>query len=236
MLKPSISIIIPTYNHGKELEACLESILRQTERNFEIIIVNDGSTDDTEQILEKYKKFAKIIHQKNNGSNMARNTGFAQSIGEYLIFVDADVTMKPEMLQKMKSILDNHQEIDFVYSAFKFGWKVFRGVPFDANKLRDHNYIHTTTLVRRKSFPGFDKNIKRLQDWDVWLTMAMSEMRGELIPEVLFSVKIAGKSRIGSSWLPRFFYKINWPIIYFTPKSILKYNEAKNAIIKKHNL
>ncbi len=236
MRKPQVSIIIPTFNHAKALNRCLDSILSQTFTNFEIIVVNDGSTDETSAILDVYKNKIKIINQNNQGSNQARNRGFDESVGDYVIFIDADVILKKEMLKMMVDILNSKADIDFVYSAFKFGHKKFNGIEFNVEKIKQQNYIHTTSLIRRSAFPGFDEKIKRLQDWDVWLTMVLNGCIGEMIPKVLFKVQIYGKSRIGSSWLPKIMYKIKWPVFNFTPKTIYKYNEARNIIIKKHKI
>ena len=76
---PKISIIIPTYEHGDTLEKCLLSLFSQTFKDYEIIVVNDGSTDNTAEILEKYKDKIKIISQENRGAQVARNNGFKES-------------------------------------------------------------------------------------------------------------------------------------------------------------
>ncbi len=236
MGEPLISIIIPTYQHAATIAACLDSIFAQSYKNLEVIVVNDGSTDNTLQILEPYQNRINLINQENQGANPARNRGFQEASGEYVIFCDADVRMKPEMLKEMQKALAQHPEVSYVYSPFKFGWKLFKGIPFDAEKLKKENYIHTTSLVRREDFPGFDNEIKRLQDWDVWLTMAESGKIGLLLPEVFFDVEISGESRIGSSWLPAFVYHLPWHLLGLAPNRVKKYEAAKAEIYKKHNL
>src|SRR3989344_7076282 len=96
-----ISIIIPAYQHAKELPKCLESIFAQTLKPFEIIVVNDGSTDNTAEVLERYKNRVKIIAQENKGANSARNRGFDESSGDFVIFCDADIIIQPACLEKM---------------------------------------------------------------------------------------------------------------------------------------
>ncbi len=236
MTKPLISIVIPTYQHAHTILQCLDSIFVQTYSNIEIIVVNDGSTDNTEELLEQYKERITLVNQDNRGPNPARNRGFSEAKGDFIIFCDADIVMKPEMLLTLKNALDKNPEASYAYSSFKWGWKTFQGIPFDADRLKERNFVHTSALVRRVDFPGFDNEIKRLQDWDVWLTMLKAGQRGVLVPKILFSVSIDGKSRIGSSWLPSFMYKIPWRLLGFKPKAIKKYQQARLVIVRKHNL
>ncbi|MBI3290943.1 glycosyltransferase family 2 protein, partial [Candidatus Falkowbacteria bacterium] len=88
---PQISIIIPIYNAAKTLEDCLQSIFSQTFKHYEIIAVNDGSTDSSAKILEKYKNKLTLITQKNEGAASARNAGAKAARGEFIIFCDSDV-------------------------------------------------------------------------------------------------------------------------------------------------
>jgi glycosyltransferase involved in cell wall biosynthesis len=231
-----ISVIIPTYQHAEVLGSCIDSILNQSFRSFEIIVVNDGSTDHTLKVLDKYHGKIKVINQDNQGSNFARNRGLTEATGEYVIFCDADVILEKKALFEMYNALRANPSASIAYSKFKFGWKTFHPFKFNAEKLIEKNYIHTTSLVRKKDFPGFDTSVKRLQDWDVWLTMLENKKSGVLIDEVLFKVRIHGTSRIGSSWLPSLVYKIPWNKIRWVPNRIIKYNEAHDVIRKKHNL
>lgn len=227
-----VSIVIPLYNHSKSLKDCLESINNQTFKNYEIIIVNDGSTDSTPEELElSLKPFnqltIQLINQSNQGAPTARNNGFAKSTGQYVLFCDADVVMQPAMLEKMNRVLDENQDISYAYSSFKFGWKKFKLWEFDAQKLREMPYIHTTSLMRREHFPGFDPTLKRLQDWDLWLTMLEQGHKGKWIPEVLFTVKAGGTM---SKWLPSFVAKLG------LGKKAKEYQEAVALIKTKHHL
>ncbi len=236
MNKPLVSVIIPTYQHADALPECLNSVLAQTYPNIEVIVVDDGSTDNTQEVLSKFKDQILIITQENKGPNPARNRGWKEAKGEYLIFCDADVIMKPQMLEKLLDALQKGQTASFAYCPFKFGWKTFKGIEFDPGILKKKNYIHTSSLVRAKDFPGFDEQIKRLQDWDVWLTMVAQGRKGVLVNEVLCNVQISGESRIGSSWLPSFLYKIPWQIFGWMPRRIKKYEAARRVICKKHKL
>lgn len=224
---PQISIIIPIFNAQKTLKTCLESIFKQTFKDYEIIAVNDGSTDKSFSILEEYSNQIKIINQKNSGANVARNSGAKISQGEYLIFCDADIILNEVMLEKMLQTLEDHPEASYVYSSFIFGQKIFKLWPFDPARLKKMPYIHTTSLIKKNHFPGFDENIKRFQDWDLWLTMLEKKHIGYFIDKVLFKVKSGGTM---SAWVPKFFYKL--PFL----KTTKKYKAAEKIIKLKHSL
>jgi len=233
-----ISVIIPTYQHADSLPACLHRIIGGTYQNIEVIVVNDGSTDNTREVLNRYMsdKRLKVIWQENQGSNAARMTGYRESEGAYLLFCDADVVMEPDMIEKMYTVLQAHPEASYAYSGFRFGWKSFHPVAFDSDRLKRHNYIHTTSLIRRQHFPGFDEEVRRLQDWDLWLTMLEKGKKGVVIPEELFSVRVDGHSRIGSAWMPSLVYRLPWKWIGWMPKRLRAYEEAREVIQKKHSL
>ncbi len=231
-----ISVIIPSYQHAATIEACLKSIFAQTRQPNEIIVVNDGSTDGTDTILTPYRNRITIIQQENQGGNAARNNGFNASRGDLVIFCDADVIMRQDMLEKMEDVLLENPNTDFSYSGFRFGWKSFRSFSFNADRLRQFNYIHTTSLIRRNVFPGFDPMIRRFQDWDVWLSMIGRGSVGVHIDEQLFWIT-DDASRPGiSQWRPSFLFQIPWHRLPWKPKSVEKYQAAKKIIAEKHRL
>lgn len=231
-----ISIIVPVYNGEKTLEATLNSIVNQTNTDFEIIIINDGSKDNTVSVFERFIKNNKLknnyyfINQDNKGAPAARNKGWQESKGNFLFFCDADAILKPNILEKMKQALEENKNSSYAYSSFYWGKKIFKSWPFDAEKLKKIPYIHTMSLIRRSDFPvtGWDENIKKFQDWDLWLTMLEQGKTGVFINEVLFKIQPVG---IISSWLPSFAYKL-FP---FLPR-VKKYKKAVEIIKKKHNL
>ena len=141
-----------TYQTQKDTCATLESIFAQTVKPYEIIVVNDGSTDDTASVLDQFVGRLIRIDQQNLGGNSARNRGFVESTGDFLVFCDADVVLIPTALQMMLTALKTHQEAAFAYSAFRFGWKRFRSFHYSAIRLRKMNYIHTTSLICRVYF------------------------------------------------------------------------------------
>ncbi len=107
-----ISIIIPVYNAEKTIERCLESVINQKYENLEIILVNDGSTDNSKEILEQYKgkdSRIKLINKENTGVSDTRNIGIEKATGDYIMFVDADDTVEKNMVERILNIIDEKQ-------------------------------------------------------------------------------------------------------------------------------
>ncbi|HPD07775.1 glycosyltransferase family 2 protein [Patescibacteria group bacterium] len=230
-----ISVIIPVYNQADKIGRCLDSLLAQTYRDFEIIIVDDGSTDNLDEVLLAYETKLqdakipyKIIVQENRGANAARNRGWAEAQGDFLLFSDADITWRPDALEKLVNSLIHNPQASYCYSSFRLGRKKFHLWPFDPERLYREPYIHTSALIRRADFPGFDNTLKRFQDWDLWLTMLEQGKKGLFYDDFLFTVASGGRI---SKWLPSFAYKI-FP---FLPK-VKKYQEAAAVIKAKHHL
>lgn len=229
-----ISIIIPVYNHTKALFQSLLSVSKQTYKDFEVILVDDGSTDKFEFKNANFQFPIRIIRQEHLGAPAARNRGFRESKGDYVIFWDADVIAKPEMLEKMIKSLVDHPEISFVYSNFYFGGKKMPAREFDFESLKKNNYITTTSLIRRGAVVPFDESLKRFQDWDLWLTLAGQRKQGFWIPEYLFKV-LPNRKGI-SSWLPSFAYNGVFKYLPFFRRRVAEYESAKQIVMKKHNL
>lgn len=228
-----ISIIIPIYNQANKLSKCLDSILKQSYKNYEVIVVDDASKDDVVGVINKYKKLLNVNCYRlnvNSGAPAARNKGFKESRGEYLLFCDADVILEQDVLETMLNALNKHFEASYAYSSFLWGRKLFKLWPFDAEKLKQMPYIHSTSLIRRAHFPsnGWDESIKKLQDWDLWLTMLKQRHTGVWVDKILFKAHPKGTM---SSWLPSFAYKL----MPFLP-SVKRYKKAVEIIKKKHCL
>jgi len=229
-----ISIIIPVYNQAKHLANCLNSLKKQTYNNYEIIIVNDGSKDNIIKVIEKFKEIFGLeliyLEQDNLGASAARNRGAKSARGEYIIFCDADVIMKPIMLELMLKTLKDNPNASFCYSSFIWGYKKFKLWPYSAEKLKIMPYITTTSLIRRNDFPGFDEGLKKFQDWDLWLTMLEQNHTGIWINKILFRITVRGTQTM-SRWLPAFTYKF----LPWLPR-VKKYHQAMDLIKTKHNL
>jgi len=232
-----ISVVIPCHNHAKELKDTLESLAGQTVIIKEVIIVDDASTDDVAQIAKIFEGILPIKllrHEHNRGASAARNTGLKSAIGEFVIFLDADIILKPQALEMMHAALAANLDAAYAYSDFYWGMIHFKGQPFSVASLHKLNYIHTSSLIRRKDAIEFDETLKKFQDWDVWLSLANQGKVGIWVPEVLFKVmeRKTGMSR----WLPSFAHKIPWPILGYTPREIKRYREAEGVIREKHEL
>jgi len=111
-MNKKVSIIVPIYNAEETLDRCIKSLINQTYKNIEIILINDGSTDNSYKICEKYKKKDKRISffsKKNTGVSDTRNYGYKNSNGDYIMFADADDYMETNMVDKMLSVLEKEK-------------------------------------------------------------------------------------------------------------------------------
>ncbi len=231
-----ISIIIPVFNHEPELTRALRSILGQTYRDWEIIIVDDGSAIPVSQarIKELGLRNTQVIRQENRGAPAARNAGIPFARGEYVIFWDADVIADPKCLEKMYKALQSDKKASYAYADFYMGFKKMHAQTFDADALKQRNYIHSTSLLRKDAVVTWDESLKRFQDWDLWLTLLSAGKTGVYIPEALFHV-LHHKGGM-SSWLPRFAYSIPFRLLPYIRSRVLAYEAAKKIIQKKHGL
>ena len=113
---PKISVIVPVYNNEKYIGKCIESILKQKMQDFEIIIVNDGSTDDSEQVINKYLTLymdkIKYYKKENGGISSTRNFGINKATGDYICFVDSDDYISDDLFEKLDKYI--HKQIDII--------------------------------------------------------------------------------------------------------------------------
>ena len=230
-----ISIIIPVYNQATKLKKTLDSLLQQTEKDFEVVVVDDASTEDIKSIIDEYKDKFNILKFYRNDVNyriasIPRNRGLRHADGEYILWLDDDVIMKQYMPEVMKNTLDTNPRVDFVYSSHKFGFKTFRFKQFDLEDIKKGPCIHTTSMIRRSSVPagGWDEDLRRLQDWDFFLRVMLNSGRCKFIDDVLFSYSPGG---IMSSWMPGFVYKC-CPFL----SKVRKYNEAVAVVREKNGI
>jgi len=138
-----VSVIVPVYNVEKYVDICIESILKQTYSNIEVIIVDDGSTDSSGEKCDKWAlkdNRIKIIHKKNEGLGYARNTGLKEVTGEYVIFVDSDDFISEVMIERLIASI-HYYEVDTVYC----GWNRYRGTD---------NIIKTNLRIDKTTFQG----------------------------------------------------------------------------------
>lgn len=210
---PKVSVIIPAYNAMKYLPETLESVLNQTFTNFEVFIVNDGSSDD---ILEWSNQIAdsrvKFISQENQGTAVARNTGILKSTGEYIAFLDADDIWEPTKLEKQVDYLDNHPLVGLVYAwvvvmeengkltnrliSNSIEGNVFRTVIESCDSFIP---CGSSPMVRRVCFDTlglFDAATGYVEDADMWIRIGTRYHYGALKePLVKYRQHIESKSR-----------------------------------------
>lgn len=181
---PEVSVVIPTYNRASLLAEALESVLNQTYKYFEIIVVDDGSTDSTDAVIKPYIGSIKYIRQNNQGNGAARNTGIKEAKGEFVAFLDSDDLWLPDKLEKQIKYLQEHPDVDMVYgNGIIFGNTKDSGRSLISHKkarqlskkvtLRDEfmkSTIRSSTILIRKNIldelGGFDPNLRVCVDGD----------------------------------------------------------------------
>jgi glycosyltransferase involved in cell wall biosynthesis len=178
-----VSVIIPCYNQGQYLGEAIKSVLNQTYTPFEIVVVNDGSTDQTSEVAQGFHPGVKQIQQANQGPSIARNRGLAETRGDYIVFLDADDRMLPHALETGVTHLDANPDCAFVSGHIRFienhgatgsdpQQECIDNDPYLA--LLQYNYIWTPSVVmfRRKVFDttsGFSPNHHGAEDWELYL-------------------------------------------------------------------
>jgi glycosyltransferase involved in cell wall biosynthesis len=200
-----ISVIVPAYNYGNYLGECLDSVLAQTYKNWECIIIDNGSTDNTSEVGEAYeKKDARFRYflTAQNGVSFARNKAVELSTGEFILPLDADDKIAPTLLDKAQKILNEKKDIKVVYcDAELFGASSGKWTlpVFSLKDLLIENSIFCTALFRKTDFikaGGYNLNMKEgFEDWDFWIRMLKDGSKVYKIPEVLFYYRIKAASR-----------------------------------------
>lgn len=221
-----VSIIIPIYNAEDSLHNCIESILDQTYKDIEIIMINDGSTDHSKNICDHYAKLdqrIKVIHQENAGPSAARNRGIEQAVGNYIQFVDADDYIKPTMTETLvKAITNNIQLVICGYQSIHF-WTLrkytpsFTGIyqqsdlmqyigelyrdillPSPCNKLYDATLINDFQL-------RFQENVKVGEDLLFNLAYIKTCSRIQMIDKILYNYVIQDDQSLSRDFNKEFF-------------------------------
>lgn len=208
-----VSFIIPVYNPDTHIfRKCLKSLIQQSYKDWEAIVVFDGPNLEAEGIVKGFKDTRIQTHVKEHGgAPQARNEGFKHTTGEIVSFFDCDCAIEPDTCKTWVEAFKDHKDIAFVYSGYKF-FDEKGGLPsesFDPYTLKCGNYISTMFPMRREVFPGFDESLESLQDWDMWLTIVERGGKGMFIPGYAFSTSyptpdsISGKGCTNEAWLGR---------------------------------
>jgi len=199
---PRVSVIIPCYNQAHFLPEAVESVVNQTFTDWECIIVNDGSRDDTTQVAESLiRKYTgrqiSLVNQTNQGLSYARNAGIKVSKGKYILPLDADDLIHPEMLQKTVSLLKTQPEIAIAYTDVKhFGSanRIICAGEYDFKRLCLQNHLNYCSLYRREAWEsasGYNPNmVWGYEDWDFWVSCGEKGYYGKRISEPLFMYRV----------------------------------------------
>lgn len=190
-----ISVVIPLYNKEKQIAKTLKTVLDQTFQDFEIVIVNDGSTDNSITEVEKFSDpRIRLIHQENAGVSAARNKGIAEAKGEYIALLDADDEWKPDYLETQMKLATKYPECEIFVTGYEFKNEfgelkrsVLRNMPFTTETGILSNYFHVAStsdapiwtsavMVERKllqDIEGFPLGITSGEDLLTWARLAV---------------------------------------------------------------
>lgn len=214
MNHPKVSIVIPAYNVEAYILETLRSLLSQTFSDFEVLIVNDGSTDRTAEVIKPFiqndSRF-KLLHKTNGGLSSARNFGIHQAKGNYIALLDGDDLYLPDKLATHVEVLDRNPSVGVVYSASQAirengdsTWLTLSGKPLYKDALKSllcKNFVgHGSNGIFRKEIIAeigdFDESLKSVEDLDFWLRVAGSRWQFYRVPSVQcgYRVRSAGLS------------------------------------------
>jgi len=200
---PQVTVIIPSYNYGRFLGETLESVLAQTYRNWECFVVDDGSTDNTREVVESYAgrdSRIRYIYQRNQRAGTARNNGIRNSNGVYLQFLDADDLIESQKLEQQVEYLEQHPEVDIIYGGVRsfhsddlttglseaFGeesnWmpRISGGGKEALMALIKLPLLIHAPLLRKSvgdSVIWFDEELRACEDWLFWVNCALQGRR-----------------------------------------------------------
>lgn len=235
---PKVSVVIPCYNHGDFLLETLDSVQAQTYSDFEIIVVNDGSTDRATVALLQGLKRAKtrVVHTDNFGVSAARNRGITEATGDYILPLDADDKIGPEYLELAANVLDDRPEVAVVYCDRVFFGEREGNSPlpeYDPKALLIDNCIYPAALFRKADWQrvgGYsEKMVYGWEDWEFWISISELGKQVVKIPVPLFYYRVRSSSRDNSLRLHHKIAMIS--VMIFRHK--IQYLRNVNLLVKK---
>ena len=186
-MMPTVSAIIPAYNQGHYLGKAIQSVLNQTFADFEIIVVDDGSTDNTRTVVHNFTDpRVRYVHQQNAGLSAARNTGIRHATGAFLTYLDSDDLFLPEKLAILLAKFDAEPELGFCAGQAilidendrRIGEIFDKRLPEDSAQLLLGNPLHVGSVMVRREWQErvgfFDETLRSYEDWDMWLRLAIA--------------------------------------------------------------
>lgn len=212
MSKSLVSIIIPTYNYGHFVADAVQSALNQTYSPCEVIVVDDGSTDNTSDVLRQFEGRVQVIRKVNAGLSAARNTGLQVARGDYIAILDSDDVWFPEKIERQMTIFAVHSDLGIVSCG---AWQVDNNLktiqpleykdyadPAELRRRLSHKNIvsgGSSALIKKECFDkvgGFDETLRSAEDWDMWLRI--SQYYGiRIVEEPLVKIR-AGSENMSS--------------------------------------
>ena len=202
---PMVSVIIPCYNQAQFLRESVGSVVAQTFTDWELIIVDDGSPDDTAtialSIIAEYPGHAiSLLRKSNGGVSEARNAGIRKARGAYILPFDADDIIRPTMLEKTVQLLEANPDIAIAYTDITHFGAVnctIQAAEFDAAKIPINNQLNCCSLYRYEAWEccgGYNSLVIGYEDWDFWVSCTAHGMRAARIPESLLLYRVKQES------------------------------------------
>ena len=207
-MTPAVSVVIATHNYGRYLPAALDSALGQTDRDFEIVVVDDGSTDDTPTVIQSYLHEPRLTYQRTErrGQPKAKNLGIRLARGPLIAFLDADDVWLPAKLERQVPLFDGEPDLGVVYSrrllVDEEGFELEYAQPslhrgWVLSRIFRSNFVcFSSSVVRRRVFEavgGFDESIGLAIDYDLWLRVALG-YRFDFVDEPLVKYRTGHES------------------------------------------
>jgi glycosyltransferase involved in cell wall biosynthesis len=210
---PKVSVIIPNYNHGEFLREAIASVAAMNRDDVELIVVDDGSTDERtrKEIDALEAKGIRVIRQENKGPAAARNGGILASKGQYILPLDADDRVRPNYIEHGVRILDANPKVGIIYGdAERIAGKgtdprrplgLWEIGPFSRSALLRRNYIPVCALYRRiiwEQNGGYDHTmpVQLGEDWDFWVGAVEHGWEFHYIPEIVFEYRVSADSLV----------------------------------------
>jgi GT2 family glycosyltransferase len=199
---PLVSVMMPTYNNGRYIGQAIESIYAQNYKNIEVIVIDDGSTDNTKEIIKKYQDI-KYFYIEHKGISLARNIALEKSKGEYIAFCDSDDYWLPEKLNTQMQYFKDHPDCEIVFTKYE---NFFEDEKLKTNKRAMHEkmmekflkqYLPSSIIKKElfEKYGNFDENFSGVEDTEfLYRLLKKGVSISHIIPEVFYIRRIHGQN------------------------------------------
>ncbi|WP_195961157.1 rhamnan synthesis F family protein [Enterococcus casseliflavus] len=243
-MEPLVSVIITCYNHEKYVGQCLESVSSQTYKHLELVIINDGSTDNSDQIIRDYLSHVSLKHeylvQENRGVCVTRNKGLERAVGKYLLFVDSDNYLDNQYIEKLVETAEK-EEADIVYTDLvnvETGELFMEAKPFQLEEFLSSNFIDNCSLIRKEIVGQLTYDLalnrKKLVDYDFFMRLILTNHAKAVkcsSTKLNYRVLQESISRKGQHGTEKFYYEI---YLYLLSKHQEQYPQLVLSAIKNN--